>query len=53
MFKKPRLHPWCRCLSTLRLAHYNFVRPHSSLRVTSPMSAGVADGVWDVSDTAA
>ena len=30
--------------------HYNFVRIHSSLRVTPAMAAGVTDRVWEVSD---
>ena len=34
----------------LHFAHYNFVRIHSSLRVTPPMAAGVADRVWAIDD---
>lgn len=32
---------------------YNFVRIHSTLRVTPAMSAGVTDRLWDVSDLVA
>ncbi len=32
----------------LHFAHYNFVRVHSTLRVTPAMEAGVADHVWEV-----
>jgi IS1 family transposase len=34
----------------LHFAHYNFVRVHSSLRVTPAMKAGLTDHIWDVSD---
>ncbi len=34
----------------LHFAHYNFVRVHSTLRVTPAMEAGVTDHVWDVSE---
>jgi IS1 family transposase len=34
----------------LHFAHYNFVRIHSSLRVTPAMAAGVTDRLWSISD---
>jgi hypothetical protein len=34
----------------LHFAHYNFVRIHSSLRITPPMAAGVTDHLWSISD---
>lgn len=34
----------------LHFAHYNFVRIHSSLRVTPAMEAGVTDHLWSISD---
>lgn len=34
----------------LHFAHYNFVRVHSSLRVTPAMAAGVADRLWSIGD---
>jgi IS1 family transposase len=34
----------------LHFAHYNFVRVHSSLRVTPAMKAGLTDHIWDVAD---
>jgi hypothetical protein len=30
----------------LHFAHYNFVRVHSSLRVTPAMAAGVTNEIW-------
>ncbi|MGO9209090.1 MAG: IS1 family transposase [Terracidiphilus sp.] len=33
----------------LHFAHYNFVRVHSSLRVTPAMAAGLTDHVWPLS----
>jgi hypothetical protein len=36
----------------LYFAHYNFVRIHSSLRVTPAMAAGVTDHVWTLADIA-
>lgn len=30
----------------LHFAHYNFVRVHSSLRITPAMAAGITDHVW-------
>ena len=32
----------------LHFAHYNFVRVHSSLRVTPAMAAGITDHLWSV-----
>ena len=34
----------------LHFAHYNFVRVHSSLRVTPAMVAGVTDHLWSLSE---
>jgi IS1 family transposase len=34
----------------LHFAHYNFVRVHSSLRVTPAMAAGITDHLWSVRD---
>jgi IS1 family transposase len=34
----------------LHFAHYNFVRVHSSLRVTPAMAAGITDHLWTVRD---
>jgi IS1 family transposase len=34
----------------LHFAHYNFVRVHSSLRVTPAMAAGVTDHLWSISE---
>jgi IS1 family transposase len=34
----------------LHFAHYNFVRIHSSLRVTPAMAAGVTDHLWSITD---
>ena len=34
----------------LHFAHYNFVRVHSSLRVTPAMAAGITDRVWDTKE---
>jgi len=34
----------------LHFAWYNFVRVHSSLRVTPAMEAGIADHVWNLEE---
>jgi len=34
----------------LHFAHYNFVRIHSSLRITPGMAAGVTDRLWTIED---
>jgi len=34
----------------LHLRTYNFVRIHSSLRITPAMAAGVTDRVWDMGE---
>jgi hypothetical protein len=34
----------------LYFAYYNFVRVHSSLRITPAMAAGVTNKVWNISD---
>jgi hypothetical protein len=33
----------------LHFSHYNFVRVHSSLRVTPAMAAGIASEIWPLS----
>lgn len=32
----------------LHFAHYNFVRIHSTIRITPAMAAGITDHVWDI-----
>lgn len=39
-----------RAAVALHFAHYNFVRVHSSLRVTPAMAAGVTDHLWSISE---
>jgi IS1 family transposase len=39
-----------RAAITLYFAHYNFVRPHLSLRVTPAMAAGITDRLWTIGD---
>jgi IS1 family transposase len=34
----------------LHFVHYNFVRVHSSLRVTPAMAAGISSHIWDLGD---
>jgi hypothetical protein len=34
----------------LHFAHYNFVRVHSTLRITSAMAAGVTPGLWTLAE---
>jgi IS1 family transposase len=34
----------------LHFAHYNFVRVHSSLRVTPAMAAGISSRIWDLGE---
>jgi hypothetical protein len=34
----------------LHFAWYNFVRIHSSFRVTPAMAAGITDRVWDLAE---
>jgi IS1 family transposase len=38
------------CAIALHFAYYNFVRIHSSLRITPAMAAGVTDRLWEISD---
>ncbi len=45
--KRARNH--CHALA-LYFVWYNFVRIHSSLRVTPAMAAGVTDRLWDMTD---
>jgi IS1 family transposase len=42
-----------RAAVALHFAHYNFVRIHSSLRMTPAMAAGVSDHIWTMEDLAA
>jgi IS1 family transposase len=37
----------------LHMVYYNFVRTHSTLRVTPAMAAGLSDRLWEVSDIVA
>jgi len=39
-----------RAAVALHFAHYNFVRVHSSLRVTPAMAAGVTTGLWELGE---
>jgi hypothetical protein len=39
-----------RRTSALHFMHYNFVRIHSTLRVTPAMEAGIAGHVWSMGD---
>ncbi|MBI4191439.1 MAG: hypothetical protein HY525_13000 [Betaproteobacteria bacterium] len=39
-----------RAAVALHFAHYNFVRVHSSLRVTPAMAAGVASSLWSMEE---
>jgi IS1 family transposase len=39
-----------RAAVALHFAHYNFVRVHSSLRVTPAMAAGITDHIWTMDD---
>ena len=34
----------------LHMMYYNFVRIHSTLRMTPAMAAGVSDRLWEMSD---
>lgn len=35
---------------SLHVMHYNFCRPHASLRMTPAMALGIADRVWSIAD---
>ena len=37
----------------LMMTYYNFVRIHSTLRMTPAMAAGVSDRLWEVADIVA
>jgi cell fate regulator YaaT (PSP1 superfamily) len=39
-----------RAAVALHFAHYNFVRPHKTLRVTPAMAAGVSDRLWTLEE---
>jgi hypothetical protein len=39
-----------RAAVALHFAHYNFVRPHITLRITPAMAAGVTDHFWNLAD---
>ena len=39
-----------RAAVALHFAHYNFVRVHSSLRVTPAMAAGVSQSLWSMEE---
>jgi hypothetical protein len=34
----------------LHFAHYNFVRVHSTLRITPAMAAGITDHIWGLDE---
>jgi hypothetical protein len=34
----------------LHFAHYNFVRVHSSLRMTPAMAAGISSSIWSMEE---
>jgi hypothetical protein len=42
--------PSLRAVVTLHFAHYNFVRPHITLKITPAMAAGVTDHFWTLGD---
>ena len=42
--------PNLRAAVAIHFAHYNFVRVHSSLRVTPAMEAGLTDHVWELAE---
>lgn len=48
--KKLENHAWA---VALHVTFYNFVRMHSTLRMSPAMAAGVADRLWDMSDIVA
>ena len=39
-----------RAAVALHFTHYNFVRIHSTLRITPAMAAGVTNRVWDLGE---
>ena len=39
-------------LPALHMMYYNFVRIHSTLRITPAMAAGVSDRLWEIGDIA-
>lgn len=41
------------CAVALHMMYYNFVRMHSTLRMTPAMAAGVSDRLWEVADIVA
>ena len=45
--KKLENHTWAVALHVM---FYNFVRVHSTLRVSPAMAAGIADRLWDMTD---
>lgn len=38
------------CAIALHAMHYNFVRVHSSLKMTPAMAAGVTSRLWEMTD---
>jgi len=42
--------PSLRAAVALHFAHYNFVRPHITLKITPAMAAGVSDHFWTLED---
>ncbi len=47
-FSKKLRHLKAAC--ALHFAHYNFVRVHSSLRITPAMAAGISSRIWDLGE---
>lgn len=45
--------PPYRAAVALHFMYYNFVRIHSSLRMSPAMAAGVTDKLWEISDIVA
>ncbi len=39
-----------KAAAALHFAHYNFVRIHSSIRVTPAMESGISDSIWTIQD---
>lgn len=48
--KKLEIRSWAVALHVM---FYNFVRMHSSLRMTPAMAAGITDRLWDMNDIVA
>jgi len=59
MFGGMAHHDWCPTLMlaavavALHFMYYNFVKIHSSIRMTPTMAAGVTERLWEMSDVVA